>query len=322
MYEDLPKDVQSFLTYMEVIQGKSALTVSEYALDLRTFFRFMKKERGLAKGEAFEKIYIADIDTVFISDVTLTDAYSFLKYCKDERENNASARSRKVSSLRSFFTYMTSKSGKLSYNPLQELDAPKLKKALPKYLTQSECLRLLESIDGEYKERDYCIITIFLNCGLRLSELVNLNLGDIRDDDSMRVTGKGNKERIVYLNDACKTALKNYMRVRPADGIKDRNALFISRQKKRISPKTVQHIVYSSLEKAGLDKQGYSTHKLRHTAATLMYRHGNVDVLVLKEILGHENLSTTEIYTHLTNEQLRQASAANPLADIKIKNEK
>lgn len=178
-------------------------------------------------------------------------------------------------------------------------------------------MALLQNVDGTYKERDYCILTLFLNCGLRLSELVGLNLSDIRDDNTIRVTGKGNKERILYLNQACVDAIRDYRKVRPVDGVKDKNALFLSRLKQRISPKTVQHIVYTNLQKAGLESYGYSAHKLRHTAATLMYQQGNVDILILKEILGHENLGTTEIYTHLSNRQMKDAANANPLSAVK-----
>ena len=203
---------------------------------------------------------------------------------------------------------------------MQQLESPKLKKSLPKYLTLEQSIELLNTIDGPNKERDYCIITLFLNCGMRLSELVGINLTDIRKDSSVvRITGKGNKERIVYLNDACKAAIQQYLAVRPREGLKDRNALFISKQRKRISPKTVQYIVKKYLAEIDLKGGGYSVHKLRHTAATLMYQHGNVDIRVLKDILGHENLGTTEIYTHLSDQQMEDAANANPLSKIKPK---
>lgn len=316
----LPYLVKDFLVYMDVIKNKSALTISEYASDLSLFFKFLKLYKGLVPSSAeFDKIEINDIDEKFIKDISLTDAYAFLSYCKNERDNHEAARARKVSSIRAFFKYISMQKQILEENPMQVLDSPKLKKALPKYLTLEQSLKLLDSIDGKYKERDYCILVFFLNCGLRLSELVALNYNDIRDDGTMRVTGKGNKERTVYLNNACIDAYKGYMAVRPKDGIPaiDKNALFISSRLKRISPKTVQHIVYTALENAGLE--GYSAHKLRHTAATLMYQHGGVDVLVLKDILGHENLGTTEIYTHIVDEQLKKASESNPLANVKRK---
>ena len=221
--------------------------------------------------------------------------------------------------LKLVFSYLTNKKHILETNPLDELETPKQKKSLPKYLTLEQSFELLEAVDGKNKERDYCIITLFLNCGLRLSELVSLNVTDIRNDNTAKVTGKGNKERIIYLNDACISAINDYLKVRPNDGLKDRNALFISSHLKRMSPYTVQKLVYKYLEKIGLDSQGYSCHKLRHTAATLMYQHGNVDIRVLKEILGHENLGTTEIYTHLSSEQMKKAAKSTPLSKVKPK---
>lgn len=317
-FVDLPPLVREFLQYLEIIKNKSSLTIIEYASDLRTFFRFMKISRGLVPPNAdFDEIDISDIDIGFIRTVTLNDAYEYLSFCRNERDNSAATRSRKVSSLRTFFKFLDVQKALLDNNPMRELDTPKIKKALPKYLTLEQSLDLLNCIDGKYKERDYCIITLFLNCGLRLSELVSLNYRDVRDDGTMRVTGKGNKERTIYLNQACMDAIKEYMKVRPVDGVVDKNALFLSSRRQRISPKTVQHIVYENLEKAGLSGLGLSTHKLRHTAATLMYQHGDVDVLVLKEILGHENLGTTQIYTHIIDEQLKQAANANPLANVK-----
>ena len=201
---------------------------------------------------------------------------------------------------------------------MKSLDAPKTKKALPKYLTLEEAEKLLSVIDGKYKERDYAIITLFLNCGMRLSELVSIDYNDIKADGSLTIIGKGNKERVVYLNQACINAIVNYMKVRPNDGVKDR-ALFLSSRNQRISPKTVQHIIYSYLDKAGIGDRGLSVHKLRHTAATLMYQHGNVDLLLLKEILGHENLGTTEIYTHIADDATRKAIESNPLSKEKAK---
>lgn len=316
-YDRLPELVQSFLTYFSVVKNKSPLTVNEYANDLTTFFRYLKISRGLVGASAeFGEIDISDVDEALIKSVTLDDAYKYLDYCLRERENNAATRSRKVSSLRAFYKYLTLQKRVFEESPLRELDTPKLKKQLPKYLTLEQSLDVLGSIDGKYKERNYCIITLFLNCGLRLAELVSLDYTDVRDDGTMRVTGKGNKERTIYLNDACREAIKAYMAVRPVDGVKDKRALFLSRHLQRISPKTVQYIVKSTFADCGLGDQGFSVHKLRHTAATLMYQHGHVDVLVLKEILGHENLGTTEIYTHIVDEQLRKAANANPLSNV------
>ena len=313
-----PSFVAEFLNYNSVIKNRSDLTVIEYANDLQTFFRFLKISRGIVSDDTpFEEISVDDITIEMISSVTLNDAYLFLIYCKDERDNNERTRARKATTLRMFYKYLTVQKKLLDENPLQELDSPKIKKTLPKYLTLDESLDLLKHIDGKFKERDYCIITLFLNCGLRLSELVSLNLSDIRSNNTMVVTGKGNKERTIYLNAACIDAINAYLPFRPVDGVKDKDALFISRQKGRISPKTVQYIVKNTLEKAGLKDRELSTHKLRHTAATLMYQYGNVDVLAIKEILGHESLSTTQIYTHIMDEQLQKAADSNPLSSVK-----
>lgn len=320
-YASFPPTVVDFLNYLSVVKNQSKLTVSEYASDLRTFFRFLKVDRGLVPPTLeFEKINITDINADFIKSINLNDAYAFLSYCKDDRDNNAKTRARKVSSIRNFFKYCSVQIKIIDDNPMQELDTPKLPKSLPKYLTLEQSQELLKnSAMGKFKERDYCMITLFLNCGLRLAELVSLNYSDVRDDGTMRVVGKGNKERTIYLNDACINAIKNYMSVRPIDGVKDKKALFLSSRLQRISPKTVQHIVYTALERSGLADQGFSVHKLRHTAATLMYQYGDVDVLILKEILGHENLGTTQIYTHVVNEQLKKAAQSNPLNNEKFK---
>ena len=313
-----PSYVVEFLNYNSVIKNRSDLTVCEYATDLLTFFRFLKVIRGtVPKDTPFEEITVNDLSIETISSVTLNDAYMFLVYCKDNRGNNERTRARKATTLRMFYKYLTVQKRLIDENPLQELDSPKLKKSLPKYLTLEESLDLLSAVDGKFKERDYCIITLFLNCGLRLSELVSLNLSDIRSNNTLVVTGKGNKERTIYLNDACIDAINAYLPFRPVDGVKDKDALFISRQKNRISNKTIQYIIKSTLEKAGLQDRDLSTHKLRHTAATLMYQYGGVDVLAIKEILGHESLSTTQIYTHIMDEQLQKAAAANPLSTVK-----
>lgn len=313
-----PPFIFEYLNYNSVIKNRSDLTVKEYANDLHTFFRFLKKIRGLVPADMpFEEITINDLSLDTVASVTLNDAYMFLVYCKDDRDNNERTRARKATTLRMFYKYLTVQKRLLSENPLQELDSPKIKKSLPKYLTLDESLNLLNAVDGKFKERDYCIITLFLNCGMRLSELVSLNLSDIRSNNTIVVTGKGNKERTIYLNSACIDAINAYLPFRPVDGIKDRDALFISRQKGRISPKTVQYIVKSTLEKAGMKDRELSTHKLRHTAATLMYQYGNVDVLAIKEMLGHESLSTTQIYTHIMDEQLQKAADANPLSKVK-----
>jgi len=305
---------------MEVVKGRSVNTVEEYFIDLRTFFRTMKRMRGLVPPKTeTENITISDIDIGFIRSITLQDIYEYLSYAKNERGNHARALARKACSLRVFFRHLTNYTHQLDVNPVQNLDTPKARKSLPKYLTLEQSIQLLQSADGEFAERDYCILTLLLNCGLRRAELVGLNISDVRSDGTLRVLGKGNKERIVYLNGACRNALDRYMPTRPVDGVekKERNSLFYSRLKKRISLQGLHYIIKGYLKRVeGLE--GFSTHKLRHTAATLMYRNG-VDIRVLKEILGHENLGTTEIYTHLSSEQLEKAANANPLANVRKK---
>lgn len=320
----LPQSSIEYLRYLDVVKNRSSLTIQEYALDLRTFFYFIKRDRNEIPDEiSDDNIKINDIDVNYLRSITLEDAYKFLVYCKNERNNSATSRSRKISCLKGFFKYLTVQMKLLDENPMQELNVPKQDSKLPKYLTLEQSLQLLNSVSGKFKERDYCIITFFLNCGLRLSELVGINLSDIKDnngDTVLSVMGKGSKQRIVYLNKACRDALKSYLAVRPNDNVKDKDALFLTRSNQRISPKTVQYIIKSCLKNAGLDEQGFSTHKLRHTAATLMYQYGDVDVLTLKEILGHENLGTTQIYTHVADEQLHKAIDSNPLSNVKRKN--
>lgn len=318
--EQCPPVLKEYLGYIETVKGRSAQTVNEYFTDLRTFFRHMKKVRHLVpKDVSDDDIQITDIDVAFIRTITLTDVYEYMNYVKDERENCNKTRARKTTSLRMFFRYLTDYTHQLEYNPIQNLDTPKAKKALPKYLTLEQSMELLGSVKGEFYERDYCMLTLLLNCGLRRAELAGINLNDIRSDNTLRILGKGNKERIVYLNEACQEAIKQYLAVRPVDGVpaKDKNALFLSRLKQRISLQGI-HFVVKGYLKGIPGAEEYSTHKLRHTAATLMYQHGNVDIRVLKDILGHENLGTTEIYTHLSDQQIKQAAEVNPLSHVKM----
>ncbi|MDD5953447.1 MAG: tyrosine recombinase XerC [Oscillospiraceae bacterium] len=324
-FQEAPPILQRYLGYLETVKGKSEKTVTEYYLDLRTFFRYLKVRHHLVPADTpFEEISIDDVDLDLIRTVDLTMVFEYLNYVGAVRNNAASTRSRKVSSLRGFFQYLTTKVHLLDTNPIAELETPKTKTSLPKYLTLEQSMDLLNAVDGSFKERDYCIITLFLNCGMRLSELVNINLNDIRRPappnlPTVTITGKGNKERMIYLNDACIQAIDDYLNVRPHDGIIDKEALFLSKRKTRISPKTVQHMVNENLKKIGLGGPGYSVHKLRHTAATLMYQYGDVDIRVLKDILGHENLGTTQIYTHISNQQMADAVSHNPLSTVKKK---
>lgn len=322
-----PPIIRDFLVYHETIQGHSRKTVDEYFLDLRSFFRYMKLEKGkVPRSAEFDDISIDDVDLDLVASVTLTDVYSYMSYLSRDRAQRpnskttdyglgAAARARKVATIRSFYKYLTNKAKLMKENPMQDLDSPRLKKSLPRYLDLDASIVLLESVDGPYKERDYCILTIFLNCGLRISELIGLNLTDVREDQ-LRVLGKGNKERIVYLNDACKQAIADYLAVRGGEGVIDKNALFISRRRTRISKAAVEKLVKKHLTAAGLDSAQYSPHKLRHTAATLMLQNG-VDVRTLQELLGHEHLNTTQIYTHVDNDDLRIAARANPLGNVK-----
>lgn len=320
--EKSPKVMGEFLGYMQTIKGKSQKTIEEYYIDLRIFFRYMKvKWRLVDKGTKMEEISISDIDISQVKTIKLLDVFEYMNYLISERKNTAATRSRKVSSLRSFFKFLTNKTGQLDTNPIEELETPKKKRSLPKFLTLEQSKMLLNIVDqygANNRERDYCIITLFLNCGMRLSELVGMNVNDVRKDGTLKITGKGDKERIIYINDACKTAIDRYLYVRPNDRAKDKNAMFISRNNNRISPKTVQFLLNRYLKLSGLQGQGFSVHKLRHTAATLMYQYGDVDIRILKDILGHENLGTTEIYTHLSNQQMQDAVKANPLSDVKM----
>ncbi len=323
--DDCPQILREFLLYMETILNRSPNTILSYYYDLKLFFRFIKKQKNIVdKNILFEEIKIEDVDAELISKITTTDIYEFIHFIIHKNNNHSYARSRKVSTLRSFFKYLTQKTHLLDYNPMTELDNPKKSKTIVKYLTIEQSISLLNNIESKYKERDYCILVLFLNCGLRLSELVGINEHDIKEN-KLVVTGKGNKQRLVYLNEACVDAIEKYMKFKSKkykDTLKNEPALFISRNMKRIDKRSVQMIVQKHLKAANLDRMGFSTHKLRHTAATLMYQHGNVDVRTLQEILGHENLSTTQIYTHVSNLQAQKAIESNPLSNFKPKEDK
>ena len=290
--------------------------------DLRNFFRFLKQSKNLvSKDVPLDDISIADADISLVRDVTLTDIYSYMNYLSRDRGLNNTSRARKVATIRSFYKYLTNKAKLLETNPVQDLDSPHLKKSLPKYLNLEESIDLLDNVDGKNASRDYCILTLFLNCGLRISELVGLNKTDVRGDQ-LRVLGKGNKERVLYLNDACQQALEDWMTERDTLTLVDQNALFVTLQnRRRISTAAVHKLVKKHLAAAGLDSSQYSSHKLRHTAATLMLQNG-VDVRTLQEVLGHDHLNTTQIYTHVDNDDLRAAARANPLGGARKKSKK
>lgn len=311
-FDDVPVIMQDFLkNYLTVAKGRSDLTVSEYYYDLRDIFKFIKRDKFNIKVDDYKEINISDLDTDFFKSITTDELYEYLF----AHSNKAVSRARKISSMKTFFNYLCNIKKIIDKNPCVGLEGPKLESRLPKYLQLDEALSLLHSVDGEFKERDTAILTIFLNCGLRLSELVNINLCDIKNN-TLTIIGKGNKERSIYLNEACQKAIKEYMLVRPIDNVKDKNALFLSKQNKRISPRMVELLVKKYIQLAGLDTRKYTPHKLRHTAATLMHKYGNVDVLTLQQILGHESIATTQIYTHIDREDVKQALESNPLNKI------
>lgn len=321
-----PTVLKDFLMYHETIKGHSAKTVDEYFLDLRNFFRFLKIERGLVPRKTeLDEIDIMDVDLEFIRVVTLIEVYDYLTFLSRDRIVNqrshskeyglsANTRARKIACIRSFYKYLTVKAKLLAENPVADLDSPKAAKTLPRYLSLAESKKLLNAVDGRNRERDYSILSIFLNCGLRISEVVALNVSDFHSD-SLRVIGKGDKERIVYLNESSIKAIESWLAVRKNLTPVHEPALFVSNRRTRISHEMVHKMVKTTLLKAGLDPTQYSSHKLRHTAATLMLQNG-VDIRTLQEVLGHEHLNTTQIYTHVDNSELRVAAAANPLADF------
>ena len=322
-FDDCPAYLQEYLNYIETIKLRSKLTVKNYYTDIKLFLRYLKVSNDLADQNDYDSISIADVPETLVKKVTLNDMLSFLAFVSSERDNQSKARARKAVALRQFFKYLTIKKMWFDVSPAQNLELPSPKNALPKHLTVEQATELLKTC-SDFKDwsdyRDYCIITFFLNCGMRLSELVGINVNDIISTKEggqqvyrVKVLGKGSKERIIYLNPACVAAYDNYIKVRPDTREK---ALFISKRLTRISNRRVEQIIEEKLKLSGLSGMGFSVHKLRHTAATLMYQNG-VDVRALKEVLGHENLDTTQIYTHVANEQIRNAMNMNPLANIK-----
>ncbi|MDF2616434.1 MAG: xerC, partial [Sedimentibacter sp.] len=313
-YSDLcPAPMSNFLEYLLSIRGKSEKTVNEYFLDLRTFYRFLVMRYKLSDNtDVFEEIDISLVNIDVIKKIKIMDLHSFIGYIDRERNNSNRTKARKIACLRSFFKYLYSIVKLIPENPALDLETPKKNSRLPVALSLDESKSLLTSINGSNEKRDYAIITLFLNCGLRLSELISINIDKIKGD-TLTVVGKGNKERTIYLNDVCVQAIENYLQVRPDPKPGHEKALFISNRKSRFSQKGVQHMLDKYLAEAGLSGKHYSPHKLRHTAATLMYQYGHVDIRTLQELLGHESVSTTQIYTHINKEQLRDAVKLNPL---------
>jgi len=332
-YKGAPPVLRDFLTYHESIRGHAKKTVDEYYLDLRMFLRFIKLQKGLAESDNFEEITINDVDLPLIASITLSDVYDFLTYLSRERETkpgsdnteyglSARARARKVASIKSFFKYLTVKTKQLPESPVTDLDSPKAPASLPKFLSLGDAQNLLKNVKGRNRARDYCILTLFLNCGLRISEVAAVNLNDITSD-TLRLHGKGGKERTVYLNEACADAINGYLQTRAGQTPppRDSRALFLSEktatgENSRITKAAIHKLVKKHLLEAGISINEYSSHKLRHTAATLML-HSGVDVRTLQELLGHEHLNTTQIYTHVERDDLREAAMLNPLAEFK-----
>lgn len=330
-YYDCPQILRDFLTYHETIKGQSQLTINEYYLDLRMFLRFMKLMRNdMPIHTRLEDIPIKDIDIHFIAKITTSNVFDFLSYLASDRTANpdsrapeygisASSRARKLSAIKSFFKYLTVRTKQLQDNPVADLEYPKLRKSLPKYLTMEQSAALLQAVSGPNAKRDYAILMLFLNCGIRRSELVGLNISDVYED-RIRVVGKGNKERFVYFGTPCRKAIDAYLVERNKKILSDNRALFGSRNGNRISVEAVHRLVKKSLLAAGLDATQFSAHKLRHTAATMMLS-GGVDVKTVQEVLGHENLNTTQIYTHIENTELKIAAEANPLSKLDFSDE-
>ena len=320
-YGDAPQVLREFLSYHETIKGQSARTIQEYYLDLRMFLRFMKLVKcEMPYSTPLEEIPVKDIDLEFIKTITITDIYDYLSYLANDRQTDSSAgigsaaRARKLSAIKSFYKYLTVRTKQLTENPVKDVEYPKIRKSLPRYLTLEESKRLLAAVEGPNAKRDYAILMLFLNCGIRRSELVGLNLSNVYED-RIRVIGKGNKERIVYFGSACRAAIEAYLPERNKKVLSDNKALFGSRDNNRISVTAVHRLVKKYMLLAGLDPSQYSAHKLRHTAATLMVSNG-VDIKTVQEVLGHEHLNTTEIYTHIESTELKIAAEANPLAHL------
>lgn len=319
MYDDVPDYIEDFLDYMSGIKNRSKSTIKEYYYDLKNAFKFLKLYKEGTRNitvEVAENTDISKLNVSFLKSIVLEDLHKYMNYLSDVHQDKATTRARKVAAIKSFFNYVTLKKKLIPLNPAVELETPKLPKRLPKYLELDESVALLNSVTGDFKERDYCILTLFLNCGLRLSELVNINIYSIRNN-VLNVVGKGNKERSIYLNDACQKAIKEYIAVRPKDNLKDRDALFITKRGTRISRRMVEIMVKKYIIMAGLDPRKYSPHKLRHTAATLMHKYGGVDIRALQQVLGHESISTTEIYTHVDSDEVKNALESNPLNKLK-----
>lgn len=312
--------VDDYLNYLKAARGRSESTVKEYYYDIRQFLRYMRIRKEHLKVENLDEVSIDDVDIELLETIQKSDIYAYISYLDSTRGNSGRTKFRKISSVRSFFDYLTYKIELLDKNPTENIDMPKIERSLPVYLTLEEAVHLLNTVENSkqkeiYRLRDYAITTLFLNCGLRLSELANLNIADLNKDNTLRIMGKGSKERLVYLNGSVQEALRGYLRKRNELEV-DQDALFLSMRKNRMSNRSIQHMLEKHLKAAGFDTRKYTVHKLRHTAATLMYQYGNEDLKSLQEILGHESVSTTQIYTHVNLEDIRYTMSQNPLSNM------
>ena len=318
--EDCPYYLNDFLTYMKVVKDRGERTVEAYYIDIRTFLRYLNIKHKKAVNEDFSEITIEDTPLEWVENFSLNDAYVYLGYLSQQRNNSVTTRARKCSALKQFYSYLHKKAALIKNDPMVDLELPRIKQSLPKYLTTDQSIQLLKNVDSKHKQRDFCMLVLFLTCGMRLSELVGLDMNDYsKENRTLRLFGKGRKERIVYLNDVCIDALEDYINnYRPKV---DEKAIFLSANKTRINKRRVQQIVEEQLKLAGLSNLGITTHKLRHSAATMMYKNG-VDTLVLKEVLFHKSTATTEIYTHISNSELQKAAEASPIAGLKNNDKK
>lgn len=321
MDKDTPIFLTDFINYLRTIKGLSVNTVNEYYYDIRLYLKFMAHRLYLVDfedGTPIEDVNIKRLRETDLKGINIIDLHSYISYRDTDRDNSSTTRARKISSLRTFYKYLTTVSKKLDENPTLELESPKMKKRNPVYLTLEESKKLLNTISQEknafLRYRDFAIVLVFLTTGLRLSELSSMNIDSVKNME-FSVIGKGNKERQVYMTEACKYALDTYLSVRPK--VDDEKALFLSNRKSRMSNRAIQHMIDKYLVKAGFDSTRYSTHKLRHTAATLMYREG-VDIRTLQKVLGHTSVATTQIYTHVADDNVKRAIDVNPLHDIKM----
>ena len=317
-----PKFLNNFLKYKRFIEFEAKTTTDQLYFALRTFLRYIKLylyDNDKLETITRDEFQIIDVSNVTIKDLKKINSFElekYLKFLSDKLKNDNKTRNRKLASCKRLFEYLYV-NNLINYNPTKSMTSVRTEKRLPKYLNLDESKKLLSvTINSNQvnKIRNYAITCIFLNCSIRLSELTGINLSDIKIDKTektIRIHGKGNKERLLYLNAAVCEAIKAYIEVRPKLGkeFKDYNALFLSSQKKRISNRTVEQIIKDNLSKAlnkDLDVKEYKTHTLRHTGASLLYNENNVDIFILKRILGHKSLDSTQIYTHVSNKKMKE----------------